>query len=165
MKLYSKDVNLVGQTIGYPDLGDVTIGEELELEVTDEQFEKVEWSSLGWLTKEEVENLSILPQIGVASTKNDEGQQKTKSQEIAELKTVVIKLIDENTELKAKDEQNSVDLKDAGEAIEALNAESEVLSTKNAELQAEIAKLVEENTLLRKAPEAPIVSEVKSIKK
>lgn len=165
MKLYSTDKSLIGQTIGFPDIGDIKIDEALEIEVTEEQYKNIEWGSIGWLSKEEVEALKALPKEDIKASKNDNGQQKTKSQEIEELKAVVIKLIDENTGLKAKDEQNSVDLKDAGEAIEALNTESEVLSTKNAELQAEIAKLVEENTLLRKAPETPVVTEVKANKK
>ena len=164
MKLYSTDKNLIGQTIGFPDLGDITISEALEIEVSEEQYKNIEWDSLGWLTKEEAESLKALPADSVKSTKNDLSNQKTKSQEIEELKSVVTKLIDDNSALKAKNEQNSKDFEEATLALDTLNTENETLSAKNEELKAEIAKLVEENTLLRKAPETPIVSEVKTKK-
>ena len=164
MKLYSTDTRLIGQTIGFPDLGDITIDEALEIEVTEEQYEKIEWSSLGWLSKEEVENMNLLPSTIIQNSKNDSNNQKTKSQEILELKDSIVKLIDENSQLKAKNEQNSKDFEEATLALDTLNTENETLSAKNEEMKAVIAKLIEENTLLRKAPETPVVSEVKAKK-
>jgi hypothetical protein len=164
MKLFSTDKKLIGQTIGFPDLGDVVISEALEIEVTEEQYKNIEWDSIGWLTKEEIENLKVLPTEIAKTSKNDVNAQKTKSQEIEELKSATIKLIDENSALKKKDEQNSKDFEEATLALDTLNTENEAILAENKVLKAEIENLVKENTILRSGPEKPVVSEVKTKK-
>lgn len=128
MELKTANSKIFGETICFPDLGDVEVSKEGVIEVPENILENVDFASLGFYTESQILELSKAKETQPLSEQPLDTT-KTKSEIIKELQTEIETLKSQSTD------------EEVLAAINTLNEENEKLLKENSSLKAQIEAL------------------------